>query len=237
MRNFVDEERVARGKRIGWIAIAGGMGLLVTGFVISLTIKQPAMLWVTFACLIGGLMISNIGTYNMNRWGREPRADQVLAQALKGRDNRYQLYSYFLPAPHVLLSPQGLFVLTALGQEGTIRFDGAKFRRDFSLIRLLRFMAEEGMGRPLAQGDEEVEALRKFLEANDAGEGVEIQNILVFYSPRAELQVSNPPRPIIVPKGLKKTLRKLPGDKLSESQYEKLEDLFDEEAGLEIEWV
>jgi hypothetical protein len=175
--------------------------------------------------------------YNMNRWVREPRADQALAQALKGRDDRYQLYSYFLPAPHVLLSPAGLFVLTALGQEGTIQFDGIKFRRDFSLIRLLRFMAEEGMGKPLAHGDEEVEALRKFLEANDADEGIEIQNILVFYNPRAELQVSNPPRPIIVPKGLKKTLSKLPGDKLSDSQYERLEDLFDEEAGLEIEWV
>jgi hypothetical protein len=40
-----------------------------------------------------------------------------------------------------------------------------------------------------------------------------------------------------VPKALKKTLRKLPPAKLSEEQYETLEDLFDEKAGLEIEWV
>ncbi|MGD8622985.1 MAG: nuclease-related domain-containing protein [Anaerolineae bacterium] len=237
MRNFVDEERVARGARMGKIATFGGLGLLIAGFVISLAIKQPAMIWVSFACLIGGLMVSSIGTYNMNRWVREPRGDQALAQALKGRDDRYQLYNYFLPAPHVLLSPKGLYVLTALGQEGTIQFDGEKFRRNFSLLRLLRFMAEEGMGKPLAQGDAEVDSLRQFLEANDASEGVEIQNILVFYSPRAELQVSNAPRPITVPKGLKKTLRKLPDGGLAEGQYERLEDLFDEEAGLEIEWV
>lgn len=237
MQNIVDEERVARGARIGKISIAAGLGLLIVGMVISVAIKQPAVIWVSFACLIGGLMLSNIGTYNMNRWMKEPRADQALAQALKGLDDRYQLYSYILPASHVLLSPAGLFVLTALGQEGTIQFDGEKFRRDFSLVRVLRFMAEEGMGKPLAQGDEEVKALQKFLQAHDAGEGVEIQNILIFYSPRAELQVSNPPRPIIVPKGLKKTLRKLPPSKLSESQYETLEDLFDEKAGLEIEWV
>jgi hypothetical protein len=235
MQSHVDEDRIARGVRIGKIATFVGLGFLVLGLIVSLLMQQSPLLWASFGCLLLGIVVSSIGTMNMNRWVREPRADQALEQGLKGFDDRYQLYNYLLPAPHVLLSPVGLYVLTALGQEGVIRYDGQKFQRDFSLGRALRFMAEEGMGKPFAEAEAQVQAMRKFLDENGIGEEVEIDNVVVFYNPKAEVVVSDPPRPVANPKGLKKAIRKQQDKKLSNSVYRQLEDLFDEVSDLTYE--
>jgi hypothetical protein len=226
MQNIVNEARVTRGQRVGKIGTFAGLGLLGAGLVVSLLMAESPLLWLSFVFLLLGLLVSSVGTMNMNRWLREPRADQALAQGLKGFDDRYLLYSYYLPAPHVLLSPMGLHVLTAMGQDGAIRYEGDKFRRDFSVMRLLRFMAEEGLGKPFAEADAQVAAMRKFLDGHGIGEEVEIQNVVVFYNPRAELSISAPPRPVANPKGLKKAIRKQPGEKLSGAQYQQLGELF-----------
>jgi hypothetical protein len=230
MRLVVDDTKIARGARLGKIATFVGLGFLLAGFIISLTLRDLTFLWVSLGCLVVGMLISSVGTMNMNRWVREPRADQALAQGLKGFDDRYVLYSYSLPVPHVLLSPVGLFVLTAMGQDGTIHYDGNKFRRDFSLGRLFRFMAEEGLGRPLAEAEREVETLRQYVAEREVAEDVEIQNVVVFYNPRAELDVSDAPVPIVDPKGLKKAIRKQTDGKLPARQYDALRELFDEAA-------
>jgi Nuclease-related domain len=231
MQIITNQARIVRGARLGKIGVFAGLGFLLAGLIVSLTLKQGQFVWISFVCLILGFVVSTVGTMNMNRWVREPRADQALAQALKGFDDRYRLYNYILPAPHVLLSPAGLFVLTAMGQDGTVRNEGDKFRRNFSLGRIFRFMADEGVGHPFVEGDAQVQALRQYLESHDAGEGVDIQNILVFYHPRVQLVVSEPPRPVIEPKGLKKVVRKQREDKLSGSQYRKLQELFERKAG------
>ncbi|MCL7452565.1 MAG: NERD domain-containing protein [Anaerolineae bacterium] len=227
MRLVVNEEKITRGARLGKIATFVGLGFLVAGFIISLTLRDLVFLWVSLGCLVIGMLISSVGTMNMNRWVREPRADQALAQGLKGFDDRYVLYSYVLPVPHVLLSPAGLFILTAMGQDGTIRYDGEKFSRNFSLGRVLRFMAEEGLGRPVAEAESQSQTLQKFLEEQELGEDVEIQNVLVFYNPRAELDVSESQVPIVNPKGLKKAIRKQADEKLPARQYQALRELFD----------
>ena len=231
MQHIVNQKQIDRGGRLGKIGTFGGLGFLTLGLIASLTMQSLGLIWISFACLLLGILVSSVGTLNMNRWVREPRADQALAQGLKGFDDRYRLYSYLLPAPQVLLSPVGLFVLTPMGQDGTIRYDGEKFHRAFSAIRLLRFMGEEGLGKPFAEADSQVRAMQKLLDEHQAGEDVEIQSIVVFFNPRAQLDVSDPPRPIIIPKALKKTLRKQRGDdntKLSGAQYRELRDLFDE---------
>jgi hypothetical protein len=229
MKIITNEDRITRGARIGKVATLVGLGFLVAGLIVSLLMQDSPLLWLSFGCLLLGLIVSSVGTMNMNRWVREPRADQALTQALKGFDDRYRLYNYVLPAPHVLLGPVGLYVLTALGQDGVIRYDGDRFRRDFSFGRVLRFMAEEGLGKPFAEADAQVKALQGLLDEHDVAEEPEIQNVLVFYNPRAELLVQDPPRPVIVPKALKKLIRKGPGEKLSQEQYDELLALFEDE--------
>jgi hypothetical protein len=229
MQYLVNEERVKRGERVGKYATVAGLVLLVGGLLVSLLLQESGLWWVSFLFLIVGILVSSVGTMNMNRWVRVPRADQALAQALKGFDDRYQLYNYYLPAPHVLLSPLGLFVLTAMGQDGKITFDGTRFRRDFSLGRVLRFMADEGLGRPLAEAEAQVNTVRQHLEENGIEDEVDIQNIMVFFHPKVELDVGDPPVPIANPKGLKKALRRNPDAKLPGDLYRRIEEIFDAE--------
>jgi len=227
LKNIVDTKKIERGARIAKIATFSGLGILVVGMILSLLIKTMSAIWISFGCLIVGLIVSSIGTLNMNRWVRQPRADQALAQSLKGFDNRYRLYNYVLSVPHVLLSPVGLFVVLALGHDGKISYDGARFRRAWTPGRLLRLMADEGLGRPLEEVERQVAALQQFLHAQGAGEGLDVQGVIVFYNPRVQLEVTEPPLPIVEPKGLKKAIRKQGEEKLSQRQYNELQALFD----------
>ena len=58
--------------------------------------------------LVLGFVLAQFGTYNLRRWGRSPRPDEVLAEGMKGFDDRFHFYAWILPAPFVLLSPQGI---------------------------------------------------------------------------------------------------------------------------------
>ncbi len=231
MKSLTSQARVARGKRLGKIGTFAGLGFLLGGLVVSFVLQESPLLLVALGFLLLGILASSIGTVNLNRWVREPRADQALEQGLKGYDDRYRLYNYLLPAPHVLLCPIGLYVLTAMGQDGVVRYDGGRFRRSFSLGRLLRFLGEEGMGRPFAEADGQVQALQRFLEKHDVDSEVEIQSIVVFYNPRVDLQTSDTPRPVVNPKGLKRAIRKTQNEKLSSAQYRELRQLLDATAG------
>jgi hypothetical protein len=232
MQNVLNEARIERGARVGKIATFAGLGFLGAGLVISLVLQASSLIWISFVCLLLGLLVSTIGTMNMNRWVREPRADQALIQGLKGFDDRYRLYNYYLPAPHVLLSPLGLIVITAMGQDGVIRFEGGKFHRNFSVLRLLRFMAEEGMGKPFAEADDQVAAVQKLLDEEGLGDQVEIRSVVLFHNPRAELQITDPPRPVTNTKGLKKAIRKVQDQNLPEDLYLQIGTLFDRD----VEW-
>ena len=226
MRSITNQRRIARGARLGKILVFGSLGFLVAGLILALRMTELYYLWISLGCLAIALVGTTIGFAYMNRWVREPRADQALATGLKGFDDRFRLYNYTLPAPHVLLSSTGLFVLTPMGQDGAIRYEGGKFYRRFSLGRILRFLSDEGLGRPFAEGDRQVGALRQLLRQHGI-EDVEMQNLIVFYNPRAQLDVSDPPRPVLLPGGLKRAIRTQPTGRLSPARYRQLQDLFE----------
>lgn len=223
MRTITNEKQVARGARLGKILVFGSLGFLVAGLILALRLTQLYYVWISLACLAIALVGTTIGFAFMNRWVREPRADQALAAGLKGFDERYRLYNYTLPAPHVLLAPNGLFVLTPMGQDGAIRYEGT-FHRRFSVVRLLRFLSDEGLGRPFAEGDRQVNAVKQLLRQNGI-EDVDVQNLVVFYNPRVQLEAIDPPRPVLLPGGLKRLIRAQ--SKLSPALYRQLEDLFE----------
>lgn len=226
MRILTDEARIARGARLGKFLTFGALGLLLVGLILSMRMGERSLLWL-LATLALGMVAASVGLVQMNRWVRQPRADQALEQGLKGFDDHYRLYNYCLPAPHVLLGPSGLSVLTAVGQDGTIHFDGTKFRRNLSVGRILRFLGDEGIGRPFAEGDTQVEALRRYLEKRGVAGDLPIQNVIVFYHPRAALTVNDPPRPVVVPKGLKRVVRRPPEQKLQPAVYQQLLEAFE----------
>jgi hypothetical protein len=88
-------------------------------------------------------------------------------------------------------------------------------------------MADEGLGKPFAEADEQVNALQQYLVEHSADGDIEIQNVLVFYNPGVQLDISDPPRPVVVPKGLKRVIRKQQTESLSATQQRELRELFE----------
>ena len=189
MKDITNEKLVKRQATLGKWASLLGMGALLAGLAVSY--RWPDQLVVSFGCLIVGFMLASVGTYNMNRWVREPRADQALAKALKGFDNKHFLYHYTLPAGHVLLAPSGLFVFTVKDHHGEIRCEGEKWHQKFNWGRLLLFLGQEGLGNPTREVRGEIGRLGRFLDSRLSEADVPIEGLIVFTNPRARLELKS----------------------------------------------
>jgi len=224
MKVVTNEKLIARNAKIGTWSSLSGLAVLGVGLYIS--IKLPEYIALSFVCLLAGIVLSNVGLYNANRWAKRPRPDEVLTRALKGFDRRYYLYHYVLPVAHVLLAPSGLLVIAARNHGGPIYYANGRWRQKFNLFRALGF-AGEGVRNPARDAERDVRKMQKFLarQVPELGE-VAVQSLVVFTSEKAELHVQDPPLPVLTPKQLKGFLRGLPKDVLSGGQIRQMTESF-----------
>jgi len=224
MKAVTNEKLIARNAKIGtWSSL---VGLAVLGIGLYISIKLPEYLLLSFLCLLAGILLSNVGLYNANRWVKKPRPDEVLTKALKGFDRRYYLYHYVLPVSHVLVSPSGLFVIVARNQDGPIYYADGRWRQKFNLFRAFGLLGE-GVGNPVRDAAGEVRKMQKFLAKQQLElDEVPVQPLIVFTNEKAELHVQDPPLPVLDPKGLKDFLRKAAKDTLSGGQIRQIVDVF-----------
>ncbi len=202
MKVVTNEKFIKKKARLGQWASLAGIGILALGLLISF--QQPSLIQISFGCLVVGFILGNFGTYNIVRWVREPRPDQVLTKVLKGLGNKYQLYNYSLPAPHVLLTPGGLLVITTRNQDGEISYKDGKWRRKFRWGYLLRiFRGEESLGNPHKDLDADVQAVRHFLQNNVSEADLPVEGIVVFIHPEAHLDLDDPQVPAVALQKLK----------------------------------
>ncbi|MGQ9627730.1 MAG: NERD domain-containing protein [Anaerolineae bacterium] len=227
-QSFLDKKA-----KLGRRTSLAGMVILIAGLIISLT--SPEWILVSMACLIVGFALANvIGMYNLNRWVKEPRSDQILVKVLKGLDNKHFLYNYVLPSPHVLMNPAGLFVLLPKRQEGKIICRKDRWRQKLRLGSLLRIFVDEPLGNPTEELRAEVGALKRFLEKNSVTD-VPVSGLVVFTSEKAELEIEEPTFPAVKINELKVTLREISqerdeGQILHAGRRKELAELFERSA-------
>jgi hypothetical protein len=188
---------------------------------------QVQYIWYSLIALIAGFLLAQYGNYNLRRWGRSPRPDEAVASALKGFDDRYHLYSWSLPAPFVLLSPQGVYCFVTRDQGGDISVNGSRWKSKLTLGRALLAFAQEGLGNPSAEAQESADRMAKWLQEELPETATEIQPAVVFINPKARLQITDPAVPVLDSAGLKKWLRGAgKGANLKSADYKALEALF-----------
>lgn len=219
MNILTNESLVRRNARIASISMLAGLLVLVGGIFVSFRLptgENPTLQFnLSMILLLVGFTLSQVGIYFSNRWGRRPRPDQLLDQALKGLDGRYSIYHYLLPAAHVLIGPAGVWVLFPRHQRGTISFSKGRWRQRGGglLLGYLKLFAQEGLGRPDVEIAGETEALKRYL-TKVLPEGTslpEIQAALVFTNPRTEIDIAedeNPPAEAVPLGKLKEMIRK-----------------------------
>ena len=169
------------------------------------------MFWLSTVALIVGFLLSQVGIFYANRWGRSPRPDELLDASLKGLDSKFTLYHYETPADHLLVGPSGVWVLFPRPQKGYISYSNGRWRhRGGSLY--LKLFAQEGLGRPDYEVREEKRRIQEYLskELQDT-EIPEVRAALVFTNPMIQINIpedENPPADTVQAAKLKELVRR-----------------------------
>jgi hypothetical protein len=228
MQVSTNEKLIARRRRIGTYASFGGLGVLLAGMIASFQVKY---IWASLVALVAGFLLAQFGNYNLRRWGRSPRPDEVIETALKGFDDRYHLYSWSLPAPSVLLSPQGVYSFVTRDQTGEVTVNGSQWKSKFTLGRALLAFAQEGLGNPSKEAQEGAGRLEEWIRQELPDVTAGIQPAVIFINQRVSLQINEPEVPVMDAPNLKKWLRGAgKGANLKSAEYKALETLFNARA-------
>ena len=190
---------------------------------------NPRWVLLAYALLFVSFFVVNRGTRAAGKWLRSPRVDQMLAKALKGLHGDQRLYSYVLPADHVMLSSRGLFVLLTKAQSGQISCRRDHWRRRLSLGLLIRLLSEERLGNPSKQAQSVTDKVRAVIRNHLPDMEVPIQPVVVFVDPNAELDILEPMVPALSLQGLKAYLRSAAqGEPMPRGTMKPLSDWLDE---------
>ncbi len=209
MKIISNEKLIKRNSTIGQVTSLSSLLILGAGMYISF--KYPELFSISVGSLLVGFVLSQVGIYYGNRFGRSPRPDELLDLGLKGMNDTYSIYHYSSPVPNLLVGPAGIWLLLPFHQHGKITYTGKKWKGaggGFTQF-YLRLFGQENMSRPDldagVQADKLIKALKK-----EMGED-EIPNInaaIIFTSNTADVQADDAPVPTMHLKQLKPFIRK-----------------------------
>ncbi len=217
MRVETNERLARRNRQIAQYLFFATFGILILGLVflntqasavaegnaLLVTLAQTAVLPIAFITTIASVRMTNL-------WVRQPRPEVVIRDGLKGLSNKSVLYNYYhFPARHVLICPQGVFAIITKFQEGVFHVDGNHWQTRKSVIsRLAGLFRFDGIGDPTAEAIRAADHIEKLLES--IAPDVEVQPVIVFVDPKAEVIAVNPTVPVVYPMGKRPpTLRDL----------------------------
>jgi hypothetical protein len=234
MQIITNEKLIKRYTLISRICVIAGMIILLAGFYAS--IKLPQYQSIVLFSLIIGFFLSQLGILFTNRWSRQPRADVLLDKALKGFDKRYSIFHFSTPASHLLVGPAGVWILDPRFQKGTITYANGKWRQKGGNL-YLKIFAQEGLGRPDLEIQNEIDLTQKYLKKMLPDSTLpEINAALIFTNDKAIIDVDNNQDILAVTlplSKLKEHLRKIAKAKpLSPEKYKEIQNLFLLDKGL-----
>jgi hypothetical protein len=180
-----------------------------------------------------GFILSQVGIYFGNRWGRSPRVDERITAALKGLTKDYTLYHFLTPVSHLLVGPAGVWIIEPYYQRGTIVYEKNRWKQKGGgfLLNYLKIFAQEGLGRPDLEVQADLETLGEALKKSLGDDLPPLNASLAFFDPRAVLQADEAPFPTLKLDDLKDFLRKKAKENpLSPAQLKKVIDALPQES-------
>ncbi len=224
MRIVANEKYIARRVAFGKYASFGGIGVLFVALIFSFT--RPGSILAMEVALLGammiGILLSFIGGYYVERFAGVAPHHLKVREALKGLDRQYVLFQYTLPSPHVLLGPDGLTVVVAKSQGGTIAYADGKWSHQQKGRFFRQLVGQEGLGRPEQEVAYQVDRLRGYLEKTLPGVDVPVRGLVLFVHPDVQLAANDPPVPVFYGKKVRAWLRG-PGKVLPAALRQQLE--------------
>src|SRR5512139_3605400 len=160
MKIIKNEKLIKRNGKIGSGLSLAALAVLGLGMYIYL-VRQDLFIYALIALIVGFVM-TQIGMYLGNKFGRRPRPDEKLDAGLKGMPGDYTLYHYTTPASHLLMGPAGLWLLMPYHQRGQVVFKKKRWQMSGGgfLQSYMRIFGQEGLGRPDVEINSESRSLR-----------------------------------------------------------------------------
>jgi hypothetical protein len=211
MKIIKNEKLIKRNGLIGQWTSIGALVVLGGGMYLSFSNPaNPQVVTYSIIALVAGFILTQVGMYMGNRWGRSPRPDEKMDAGLKGLPGDYTIYHFVTPASHLLAGPAGIWALIPYRQRGVVKYVKNRWRVSNAgfLQAYMSIFGQEGIGRPDLEADGEISAVRKLLMKNlNEGEIPSIQAALVFMNDEVDLQVEDAPLPALKIKQLKDFMR------------------------------
>ncbi len=224
MRVTTNQALVKRRLRFSLFYFFLSTGLMGGGFLLTVGRQEElaqdmTRYTVATVALLVGLGVWAVNQSYLARWSPRSRQDAILAQALKGLDDRYHFFAFpdaKLP-DYVLVGPMGVAVLIPRATGGSVSCDGDRWRRVERVPLLLRaltwFSRSSPLGNPTADARRGAEQTKRFLTTRLPGElgaTVPVEAMIVFTSPTLELTARGCTVPVLRSKSLRAHLRTLP---------------------------
>ena len=114
---------IERNKKIAQYTLYISLALLVVGFIWSIRNTDPEKSFLGWLILFPSFLLVQLSTYMSNKWGKSPRPDEIISQSLKGLNDDFTFYNFSTAVPHLLIGPQGIWVLNAYLHKGEISYD------------------------------------------------------------------------------------------------------------------
>ncbi len=193
MRVVTNAALIQRNRRISHISFFASFGMVAASIFLGnrFSQSQPDMA-AYFNCIaLPTLFFLVMFSVRMsNAWIREPVAWTALPDALRGLSNNAVIYNYILPGRHVLVAPQGVFVLFPMFQDRAVIVEDDKWTLASSGFgNILAFMRQEGLGNPTKDAMIEAEETQKLINKLIPEHDIVVQPVVVFTHPEADVQI------------------------------------------------
>lgn len=208
MKIVSNPKKINRYYKIGMYTSLASLVLLFAAVGLTLTFRADFTTY-SFIAMLAGLILSQVGVYFANRWGKSPRVDERITTGLKGLDDRYTLYHYTTPVPHLLAGPAGVWVLVPEYHSGSITYQNNRYRQS-GVGFFGRIVGQEGLGRPEMEAKSYQEDMEKYLQKCLPEASLPpVQPAIVFTSPKAAVQAQDAPIPTMHVEKLKDFIRRM----------------------------
>ena len=126
MKVSKNNKLIERNKKIAQYTLYISLALLAVGFIWSIRNTDPEKSFIGWLILIPSYLLVQLSIYMSNKWGKSPRPDEIISQSLKGLNDDFTFYKFSTDVPHLLIGPQGIWILNAYLHKGEISYDKDK---------------------------------------------------------------------------------------------------------------
>ncbi|MDP8924016.1 MAG: hypothetical protein M3O34_14200 [Chloroflexota bacterium] len=217
MQVVANENLVRTRVRLASAAHIGALAVFAVGLFVSWNNPIPTFeqMLASYAAIVAGLVLYNIGQVLLRRYGPRFRHDAALVKALKGLDRRHTLLTFpstKLP-DYLLVGPTGVHVLVPRLHGGQVSCRANRWTRDTGggLRRILRLFGGTPFGDPTRDAVLGVQRVRQRLRDRGIGDGVSVDAIVVFTNPAVRLRIEGCSVPVTTAKNLRNLVRPTKG--------------------------